>query len=132
MLGVQDEVHVHKGDGLVVRHFVEQHVKEVAGVVQVGIGRDRLQAVADPVVGRNDGRGLGSQPQGLTDVGFPGVILRFFVKSGQPDHRGLEDIHWVRRLNGVDYGDDFVRYPTVGPQEIVQLRQLRAVGQLPV
>ena len=114
VLGMEDEVNVHQGDGLIVRRFVEEHVEEVAGVVEVGVGRDRLQAVADPMVRGDNGGSLGGEAQRFADVGFFGIVLRFFVKSGQADHRSLEDIHGMRRLHGVDDGDDLVGYAAIG------------------
>ena len=70
MLGVENKVHVQQPGGLLVGHLVEQHIEEIAGVVQVGIGRHRLEALAQPVVGRHDGRAHGRQPDALANGGF--------------------------------------------------------------
>ena len=46
MFSMEDEVHVQQIDGLLVRHFVEEHFQEVPRVVQGRVGAQRAPAPA--------------------------------------------------------------------------------------
>ena len=131
MLGVEDEVHVQQIGGFLVRRLVEQHVQEVTGVIQVGIGSHRLQTLPQSVVGGDDCGPHGRQPDSFANSCFNGIVIYVRVEPGKRRDAGAQGVHWVTVLGQqFQYLDHIIRDATVGPQSGVKISQLLLSGEL--
>ena len=132
VFGVENKVHVQQPGGFLVGNFVKQHVEEVAGVVQVRVGRHRLQPLPQAVVGGHDGRPHSGQPDALADGGLRRVVVDLRVKGGQGGKARAQGVHGVAVLNQVQYLDYLVRDAPVGAERAVKVGQFLLRRQLPV
>ena len=132
MLRVENEVHIQQFGSFLVGQFVKQHVQEIAGVVQVRIGSNRLQSLAQPVVSSYNGRAHGRQADALADSGFHGVVVYFGIKCRQRGKTGAEGVHRVAVLYQVQYLDNLVGNAPVCPKDVVKLGQLLLTWQVAV
>ncbi len=124
MLGVEDEVEVHAGDGLCARRLAREHVEEVGGVRQVLARRHRLQALADALVRRHDRRRLRRQALGLAQVRGLRHVLGVGVERGERRHARAQHVHRVRALVQANGLDDLGRDRAAAAQALVEGVQL--------
>ena len=102
VFGVQDEVHIGQTGGVLRGLFALQHPQPVRGKGQIGIRRNRIMSVADPVMGRDDHRDLRGQADCLVDHGLGTAIVRTGCHTFQRGHGGAQHLHRVVRLAGAD------------------------------
>src|SRR5829696_1839518 len=62
VLGMKDQVSVDERRGVGTRLLALQHPEEVGGMPEVRIGRNGFASIADMLVGRDDDRHLGNEP----------------------------------------------------------------------
>ncbi len=126
-----------------------QHVEEVGGLAQVGPGRKRRRAAADPAPGGDDGGKPGDQADRHAHAGFPRRPADVRVVGRQHADRGLEHVHGqsVRgqaaqgvkdRVGNGPVGGDLLREGGKRPavrelfeeQQVRDLLEGRALGQV--
>ena len=93
MVGMQDESHVQGPLGGCIRLVSGEHVDEVGGMRQSGIGADGFLPVADTVAGGHDGGDLAGQTIGLSQVGRFVVGCSVGVVMGQGRNSRAQDVH---------------------------------------
>ena len=128
VLGVEQEVEVHGGDGVGVGLFAVDHVEEVGGVGEVLSGGDGLEAVSDAVMGGDDGGCDGRQPLGLAYVGGLGHVLGVGVEGGEGADGGAQDVHGVGLLHDLDDVDDAGRQGAVAGRRFLKASSLLRWG----
>ena len=96
MLGMKDEVLVDELGVFIAGLFAEQHVQEVGGVAEVGIGVEDFLALTDAPVGRNYCRSLCGESQALAERRLSGVVFGVRVVGRQRRDRGPEHVHRMR------------------------------------
>ena len=77
------------GGGLLAAH----HVEEVARQVELRARGDRRLAAADALPGRDQGRQLRGEAQGLSQRRLPAVVGRVGIERGERRHAGPEHLH---------------------------------------
>ena len=93
MVQVDNEVFVHEFSSVFILLLPQQHVEEVAGVVQTGVWFDHGLAAPQAMVGSNDGGRLGRNPDAFTESGLSGLVFSLWVKCGQSRHGGAKYVH---------------------------------------
>ena len=82
MLGVQHHVLVEEPGGIGARPLPLQHVEEVGGVAEGGIGGDRRPPVPDVVVGGDDHRHLGGEADAFPQSRLGRIVGGVRVERG--------------------------------------------------
>ena len=120
VLGMEDKINVQQLGSLLVGQFIEQHIEEVPGEAQVRVGGYRLQAMAQAVVGRNNGRPHSGKAYALAYGSFSGIVGNLRVKGGKGGNTGTQCIHRMAVLDQVQDLDNLVRYVTVGTENPIK------------
>ena len=149
MVELQEHGHVEGARAQVVRPRAGQHVEEVGGVAQGGVGRQRLLPLPQPLVRGDHGRHDRGEADALAQVRFAGRLVDVRVVDRQRrDHRAqhvhgrgvpgeaLQEIQGVR-VQGALRGQVLARLLELGgggelavPQEVDDLLEVGVLGQL--
>ena len=133
VIGVEDERGVERVGVLGARLVSQEHPQEVGGVGELGVGRQDVLAGPQPVVVRDQRRGLGDQAERLAELRIGRLVPPVGVVRGGGGDAGPQHGHRRRLLRElVHQVRQERRQLALVDQELVQLVELVARRELQV
>ena len=101
-------------------------------MAELGIGLHGLLALANAVVSRHDGGGLGRQADAFAEGCLLRVVSGIGIEGGEGRDGRAQDIHRVGCLDDVDDLQQLARQRAIGAQLGVEIRQFLGGRELAI